>query len=166
MQNIHWSPNLRRKSAGNFLNLLNSGFKYFLREGKFRDRARTDFIVLGRRQKAKGHLTLTYSFDQLFPRILYKRGTYFLKRGKHKGGIHSFVIFYCPFSKNEWIDFLLRTGMQNKGGAIWRRGCKIGGVPSGEFFENEQTGEKSHVATMLLWETGGFKYYWGVLRYH
>ena len=47
--------------------------------------------------------------------FLYKRGTYFLKRGKHKGGTHSFVIFYCPFSKNEWIDFLLRTGMQNKG---------------------------------------------------
>ena len=91
---IHWSPNLRGKSAGNFLNLLNSGFKYFLREGKFRDRARTDFIVLGRRQKAKGHSTLTYSFDQLFPRILYKRGTYFLKRGKHKGGTHSFVIFF------------------------------------------------------------------------
>ena len=28
------------------------------------------------------------------------------------------------------------------------------GVPSGDFFENEKTGEKYHVATMLLWGTG------------
>ena len=155
MQKTHWSPNLRGKSAGNFLNPLNSGFRYFLREGKSRNRARTEFIILGRRQRAKGHLTLTYSFNQLFPWTFHtKKGYIFFEGGKHKGGTHSSVIFYCLLPKNERTDFLLRTGMQKQG------------VPSGDFFENEQTGEKSHVATMLLWEMGGFKYYWGVLKYH
>ena len=83
------------------------------------------------------------------------RGTYFFRKGvSTKGGTHSSVIFYCLLPKNERTDFLLRTGMQKQG------------VPSGDFFENEQTGEKSHVAIMLLWEMGGFKYYWGVLKYH
>ena len=134
---IHWSPNLRGKSTGNFLNPLNSGFKYFLREGKFRDRVRTEYIILGRRQKAKGHSTLTYSFDQLFPRILYKRGTYFLKRGKHKrgytwtfhtkrgtyfskrgkhkGGTHSSVIFSVPFLRTNGQTFYQERGCKNKG---------------------------------------------------
>ena len=102
MQNIHWSPNLRGKSAGNFLNLLNSGFKYFLREGKFRDRARTDFIVLGRRQKAKGHLTLTYSFDQLFPRILYK-GVHIFRKGVTQKG-YIFLFFSLPPLFQERMD--------------------------------------------------------------
>ena len=150
----------RGKSAGNLLNPLNSGFRYFLREGKFRNRARTESINLGRRQRDQRSL----DFDIFFELIIsvdfsYKKGYIwgvhiFSKGGKHKGGTHSSVIFYCLLPKNERTDFLLRTGMQKQG------------VPSGDFFENEQTGEKSHVATMLLWEMGGFKYYWGVLKYH
>ena len=46
-------------------------------------------------------------------------------------------------SRNEWTVF-------------YQNGEAKYGVPSGDFLENEKTGKKSHVATMLLLGNGGF----------
>ena len=109
MQKTYWSPNFRGKSAGNFLNPLNSGFKYFLREGKFRNRARTEFIILGRRQRAKGHSTLTYSFNQLFPWTFIQKGVHIFRKGVNTKG----YTFFCYFLLSPFQERMDRFSIKN-----------------------------------------------------
>jgi hypothetical protein len=120
MQKTCWSPNFRGTSAGNFLNPLNSGFRYFLREGKFRNRARTEFIILGRRQRAKGHLTLTYSFNQLFSWTFYTKGVHIFSKGVSTKGVHILLLFLLSPFQERMDRFSIKNGNAKTRGAIWR----------------------------------------------
>ena len=126
MQKTYWSPNFRGKSAGNLLNPLNSGFRYFLREGKFRNRARTESIILGRRQRDQR----SPDFDIFFELIIsvdfsYKRGTYegyiFFRKGvSTKGGYTFFCYFLLSPSQKRTDRFSIKNGNAKTRGAIWR----------------------------------------------
>ena len=89
MQNIHWSPNLRGKSAGNFLNPLNSGFKYFLREGIFCNSVRTKFIIRAVGENPMVTRPHTYIQSIIFADFIQK-GLHFSK-GVNIGGKYSFL---------------------------------------------------------------------------